>query len=214
VTEYNQGMADPASPHRRLFWLSFVALFALVALFAVWLGFSVRPAQQQRTAMQVLTNAGAFPFYSYPNALVARFAGWAWMDHDYFAKVSSVNFPGGATHLEERNGRTFLVKSDYMHVAPEALACLKELPWLTELHLCQTDIEDSDLPLITRLHGLRGLDLKGTKITDAGLEQLKSMKSLERLDVRDTFISQAGARMIIDALPDAVVITKQTPRAE
>jgi hypothetical protein len=201
-------------PRRRWFWLSFVAMFALVALFAVWLGFSVRPAQQQKAAMHVLTDAGAFPFYSYPNALVARLAGWTRMDHDYFAKVSSVSFPGGATHLEERNGRTFLVKIDYMHVSPEALACLKDLPWLTELHLSHTDIKDRDLPLITRLHRLRGLDLQGTKITDAGLEQLKSMKSLERLDVRDTFISQAGARIIIDALPDAVVITKQTPRAE
>ncbi|MBI3737225.1 redoxin domain-containing protein [Candidatus Sumerlaeota bacterium] len=74
------------------------------------------------------------------------------------------------------------------------LATLESLPpdAIQQLTLCANSQADEDATHLTRLTGLRTLNLNTTKITDAGLAHIEPLTSLRVLSLNATQVSDAG----------------------
>ena len=62
----------------------------------------------------------------------------------------------------------------------------------TLVNLSETDAEDADLELLTRLRGVERLNLSGTRITDEGLSRVAELHGLKALDLSGTEVTDAG----------------------
>ena len=65
-----------------------------------------------------------------------------------------------------------------------------------QLDLMGTPIEDSDLPRLAELRGLRELNLTDTRVTDTGLRHLKALPELRRVALGGTKVTASGARRL------------------
>jgi hypothetical protein len=133
---------------------------------------------------------------------------------------------GAATKLQKLS----LVGSQ---VHGKGLAMLPEFPWLTELYLGDTGLNDDDLAHLTRyprlekldlaaMNPIRGpglvhlksltrlndLDLSNDPITDDAIDNLSALKGLHRLDVAGTAISPAGLDRLRKAMPGVLILPK------
>lgn len=91
----------------------------------------------------------------------------------------------------------------------------RDLTWLDDLgpddvqalNLYRSDVRDEALRPITRLTGLRAIQLQSTRITDAALEGFDSLTNLEEIDLgafavnRDGFGVGDGAMRVLGRLP-------------
>ena len=72
------------------------------------------------------------------------------------------------------------------------------------LHSCQ--VNDSNLPNLFQLEGLKVLGLAENPVTDAAVESLAQLVSLRALDLQGTMISREGVIRLRSALPGCAII--------
>src|SRR5262245_59689347 len=71
-------------------------------------------------------------------------------------------------------------------VTDREAAVLRQLPYVTYLHLQFASVSDAGLAHLRGLERLRYLNLADTRITDKGLVNLKGLARLEQLSLRET----------------------------
>lgn len=91
--------------------------------------------------------------------------------------------PIGKTRGSVRVPAEAVVRLDVAQAASNDLAWLGDLPPddIQELNLHGTDVSDEALHHVTRLTGLRSIDLRSTRISDAGLEGFDALVNLEEV---------------------------------
>ena len=75
---------------------------------------------------------------------------------------------------------------------------LQASPALRFLNLAHTDVSDSALGDLGRMHRLSTVTLIGTRVGDAGVRQLVKLKNLETLYLSDTRVTDNGLRLLVD----------------
>jgi serine/threonine protein kinase len=103
-----------------------------------------------------------------------------------------------AAHAGEKlpGGDWRLVKVDLNEkkVTGEGLKILERVPQLRELHLAQTDADDSWLTTILKLVHLKELDVGATKISEAGVQRLARLTELRVLSAWGLNLTDAGLK--------------------
>lgn len=112
--------------------------------------------------------------------------------------VFKSGFDGGV--LAEGNNYLRLNASKNVYLEKDWQRLLVAKDHIVMLDLAGTEVKDSDLPWIGRLHNLYSLDLNNTRITDAGLESLKSLERLEILNLYGTAVGDSGV-VFLKSLP-------------
>jgi internalin A len=78
------------------------------------------------------------------------------------------------------------------NITGKGLEALREAPYLEELDLRRTSVDDNGLKGIQRLTSLQVLNLQQTKVTDAGMPNLAKLKNLRKLDLGRTQVADGG----------------------
>ncbi len=86
-------------------------------------------------------------------------------------------------------------------VTDEGLAPLRDLKYLTRLHLENTGISDAALDHLAELQHLEYLNLHSTNVTDAGLARLKNLKNLKKLFLWQAPVTYDAAKELAAAIP-------------
>ena len=175
-------------------------MFLAVTIFCVVLGLVVRPAQEQKRAVEALRALGTIRiFYDYevrtlsdgsfetiPEAEVSP-PGPAWLRDligvDYFANVVQVDLNGPLPYLF----RSYKPWGSENNLRP-----LMSLGKLESLNLSNSGITDREIDIIASLPRLRRLDLSCTDITGVELAKLSKAPELRELHIQGTNISSDG----------------------
>jgi len=167
---------------RRLLQFRLRTVLLLTAVVAIWLGWWLHSARQQREAVAELRKVGAIIAYDYHYYGLEEPPYWPtwlviWLGVDCFADVGGVG--------------PYLSLND-TQVTDAGLEHLKSFTSLQELWLDDTQVTDAGLEHLKGLTSLEILGLDNTQVTDEGLEHLKSFTSLQKLWLIDTQVTDAG----------------------
>ncbi|MGH7136861.1 MAG: leucine-rich repeat domain-containing protein, partial [Pirellulales bacterium] len=102
--------------------------------------------------------------------------------------------PIGKTRGSVRVPAEAVVRLDVSKAASNDLAWLDDLPPndIQELNLHGTDVSDEALRHVTRLTGLRSIDLRSNRISDAGLEGFDALVNLEEIELDAIGVNSEG----------------------
>ena len=92
-------------------------------------------------------------------------------------------------------GPLWLDLAQHTALAPDVLRLLGEGPWpaiVTVLHLTQVPVDDTAIPWLASLAGLRELCLSNTRVTSPGLSPLAALPELSVLSLRGTAVDGRG----------------------
>jgi hypothetical protein len=118
--------------------------------------------------------------------------------------------PDGATY-QKRTNVAFLCGSiptaSGQSIDDATLACIVGLPNLKQLSLRWTNVSDSGMEHVCRLHDLEYLDLVGTDVSDASVGGLMQLRHLKRLVVDRRRVSKSGLARIAAVLPKCKTVS-------
>jgi hypothetical protein len=179
---------DLAPVARRTMPLSTV----LIAVCAAWLSWLVHSVHAQRDAVEAIRAVGGAVEYARDQfsetclddtrSRVALRWLVSSIGEDYFRRPIRVLW--GGSNCE------YKISEEQRRRLPQALTRIGLLTQLEHLDLSWTDADDSELTCLTRLSGLKVLDLKFTRIND--LRPITRMLQLEELDLSDTPVCDTG----------------------
>jgi len=202
--------SDPPKRKRGWRWLLQFRLRTLLfftTVIAIWLGWWLHSARQQREAVAALRKAGSLIYYDFQYGDVphvdpeARLPYWpTWLVDllgvDRFAEVTIVclHFEGTDADLAHLKDLTSLLELylEVIQVTDAGLEHLKDLNALERLSLNKTEVTDAGLEHLKDLTSLQYLCLNDTHVTDAGLEHLKDLNALELLGLSHTQVTDVG----------------------
>ena len=198
-----------AGPVRKRFVLSLRGAMLLVLLSALWMGWRVNRANDQRRAVAALLRARASINYDYQFSVSKGYRNlnarpWApawlrnWLGDEFFQEVTSVQFIDRP--LTDKDlaplARLDCLEEVAISGAPITDAGLKHLANLKELrtlHLWETPgITDAGIAHLSTLTKLQTLALYRCSISDASLVHLRTMANLEMLDLAKTGVMGPG----------------------
>ena len=147
-------------------------------------------------------------------------SAWFWRPFGYHSTniVEAIKFNGFDTQirgvtdqdlqaLRELHGLTRVDLNNTV-ISDATLGHLFDKVHLKTVSIAGTRITDSGLAYLTRLAGLRELDLShNVGITDDGLAHLKGLSNLTRLGLLGTRVTEAGVRELQKALPHCSIVT-------
>ena len=186
--------------NRRSLRFTLRSLLLLITLTALWLGVNVHRANQQRRAVQRITQRGGNVRYDYqfaangnpnPNldsshpAWLRRFVG-----DDFLHNVESVglDFLDDPVRDEDLRLLKHLPRVRLLYlgggkITDDGLAHLQHLRRLELLVLAKNPITGEGIPYLARLPRLEWIDLSWTKVDDAHLAGLARLMALRRIDL-------------------------------
>ena len=118
------------------------------------------------------------------------------------ALITEIRQWGGAQlGFAPRPPGRFLIMADFSshpQFDPRWLSVLAGLPFLTDLSLCDTKLNDAGLEQLIGLSQVRGLLLSGNPISDDGLRHLIALPQLQRLSLSGTRVTDGGLVHLTD----------------
>ncbi len=192
---------------RRFLRFSVRGLIVVVLVIGAALGWLVRSARIQREAVAAIESTEGLVRYNWDwndGKSIQGAKPWApqWLVNligiDYFGHVTFVAFDDSSTATDatiEQVGRLTQLQWLALRLpshSDAAMAHLKGLLNLSELHLSGTRVTDAGLGHLNGLKKLAALSLGGTQITDAGLVHLKGLTKLSFLDLNGTQVTDSG----------------------
>ena len=181
--------AQPSKPKRR--WYQFSLLMFLISLtaFAMWFGWSMHKAHEQRNVVAWVEKMGGTVGYDYE----VRWDGNLYDGPE----------PPGPVWLRKILGMDFMDDVVLVDLGATPVTDLNPLAGLAQLeHLSLMDTQVSDLAPLARLTNLKCLYLYGTQTSD--LTPLAGLTNLVILGVGD-FVSEEEAAKLRLALPNCTI---------
>jgi hypothetical protein len=169
---------------RRRFQFSIRSLLALTFLTAAVFAFWVRPALQQREALEALRGHYTDVFYDVPDDPQTGQACPRWVPRWVVTRLG-IDFVANVTGLEVYNA------------TDDVLRKLKKLPRLQSLLIHGTDFTSEDgLAQVGQLSQLQVLAMPRIRSSNAGLEQLGRLERLSVLELSDARVTDEGLRAL------------------
>jgi hypothetical protein len=187
----SESQTVPSAPKR--LGVSIRALMLLVFVLAVWLGWRVRLAREQRSAVAAIKAYGGFVAYDWEFVGDKRMRGRspyapAWLRRvigdEFFQDVTEVNL----FFRLLRNGTIAPVDRKTDEVIPH-LAAFSTLKRLT---IQETQASDRAMETIGKLRRLEVLIMIHAAVTDEGIEKLKDLERLKTLRVSNVNVGGRG----------------------
>lgn len=192
-------MSDTPTNRRRYILrptFSLRAFLVLVTVLAAVIGIRVRQAQQQKQAVDTITQFGGWVRYDYQ------------IDDD--GKFDADAKPWGLQAIRERIGIDFVhsvvevnltysedegPRQDNSNIAEAPLECLLSLPRLRALYLHEEQASDANLKYVGQLRRLETIMIwDALNVTDIGAAELKSCSNLKYIHLSDSQITDESLR--------------------
>lgn len=189
-------------------------LFVFIFVVAVALGWMIRKARSQATAVAALEQAGfacsyASDIYEGPQLTMLERLRKLLGDRQYRNVVAlHVAYVDGDQSLERSEqayGHDAAVSNPFgddreVQLSDASLAHVHELTDLVGLEIHGAAVTDAGLTQLAALSQLKGLDVSHTSVTDGGLRRLDALSRLESLGLRETPITDAGFNELLPKL--------------
>jgi len=193
-TDATSNAGQPKS-RRRWYQYSLRTLLIVVTLAGCgfgWLGWKVREARQQQSAVAVIEKLGGRVIYDY--------------GFDSQGNELPTATPPGPAWLRSLVGDDCFrcVCCVYLDITPGKSADLQYLKCFTHLNnleISDTQAADGGLEYLKGLAELGYLRIRGPQVTDAVLEHLKCLTQLKLLTLDGTQVTDAGLANLQQALP-------------
>ncbi len=219
---YFVGTTDRTRPRRR--WgCSLRALFFMVTVLCVALGYKVHQVQRQREAVRALAAEKVILLWDYQLAGRTDPPGPEWLRQllgdDFFAHVGMIGFvvPMWGVPTSDKVDDDLLANlrslrlverirlDDCDQITDRGLASVGTLGRLTELNLSNTHVTDVGIAKLAPLRRLERLTLDETAITDQSVPHLAQLTNLKELYIWGTQISGEGVARLRKLLPDCYI---------
>ena len=199
--------------------ISLRVLLIVFTLVAVWLGFLVARARQQRAALDSLDAALVMWDYQLPDGNFNRWDVDAqppypeWLrrvtGNDMLGNVRGVAMvsPSNQTSLELLSAlpEIELLNLTGSQLNDDQLLHVARLRKLKVLNLDMTTIGDRGVSHLAEMESLVVLSLVSTNVSDAGLVHFRGMKQLRKLDLEGTAVTDEGVAELTAILPDCEI---------
>jgi hypothetical protein len=190
---YNDRMSAPLSkskPKRRWPQFSLRTFFVLMTAFAVWFGWAMHNAREQRKGVVWVEESGGTFAYDYQIGIDK--VGWLRIPD---AEPPS---PKWVRHILGIDFMDDVVVVDLRETQVSDVTTLAGVKNLERLYLGGTQV--SDLPPLAGWKNLEQLSFRDTQVSD--LTPLAGLKNLRNLYLRDTPVSEEQVTRLQQTLPD------------
>jgi len=197
-------MTDQPKTKRRWLQFSLRTLFIVVTVFCVWMGITAKQARDQRLAVEAILKLGGY--------VVFEHGGYEpQMGGSFNYDISNVD-PPGPEWLRKLTGDEYFFRVAMVSLkGPEvndanlpAISRLADLKWL---YLSETNVTDAGVEQLKYLTDLTVVNLSDTQVTDAGLEHLSELTNLQTLYIKNTHVTFEGVKKLRQTLPNCMIFS-------